>query len=79
MNMNVDNDFDKRLEANKGMPDEFRTALVEATDTLSFCWTAVQSVFGDKAQPDHAIEFCNTVLKLRLSNKEETNRLLQHK
>lgn len=76
--MDMDNEFDKRLEINKGMPYEFRAALVDATDTLDFCWSAVKSVFGDQARPEHAIAFCNTVLKLRLSNNAAADHAPPH-
>lgn len=44
--MNDDNEFDKRMELYKGrIPNEIRDALIETTDTLDFCFSAVKSVF----------------------------------
>jgi hypothetical protein len=54
--MKKDNPFDKALAARDGhIPDSLASAAVETTDTLVLCWDAVQAVFGDKAQPEHAI------------------------
>lgn len=53
--MKIDNPFDKKLEANKRMPGWYRSAFVDITDTLDFCWAAAQAVFEKSARPEHAI------------------------
>lgn len=53
--MKIDNPFDRKLEVQKRMPDEIRTAAVALTDTLDLCWAAVQAVFEKRATPEHAL------------------------
>ena len=56
--MNIDNPFDKKLEAQRGMPEAIRAAAISVTDTLDVCWAAARAVFEDKATPDHALAIC---------------------
>lgn len=53
--MKIDNPFDRKLEVQKRMPDEIRTAAVTLTDTLDLCWAAAQAVFEKRATPEHAL------------------------
>lgn len=53
--MNIDNPFDKKLEANKHMPESMRGALVDVIDALDFTWAGAQAVFGSKATPETAV------------------------
>ena len=61
--MKTDNPFDKKLEINRNIPDSFRHALVNVADTLDFCEAIVQSVFEERATPEHAISICSLVMK----------------
>lgn len=55
--MDVDNPFDKKLEAQKGsIPEDVVRAAVFVTDTLDLCWASAQAVFKEQATPDLAIE-----------------------
>lgn len=66
--MNKDNEFDKRMELYRGrIPNHIRDALIETTDTLDFCYSAVKSVFGDQATPENALALCNIVVTRYLS------------
>ena len=60
--MDIDNPFDKKLDASKRMPEEFRGALVDCNDSLDFCWAAVRSVFGEQAKPEHALSMLPSVM-----------------
>ena len=60
--MKDDNPFDRKLDAAKRMPESFRAALVDVTDTLEFAWASVQSVFEKKATPEHAIMLLPIIL-----------------
>lgn len=60
--MKADNPFDKKLEASKGVPESFRAALTEVTDTLDFAWASAQSVFEKRATPEHAIMLLPIIL-----------------
>jgi hypothetical protein len=53
--MQADNPFDRRLEAQKQMPESIRDAAIELTDTLDLCWAAAQAVFEAQATPEHAL------------------------
>jgi len=53
--MKVENPFDRKLQASKTMPEHFRNASIELTDTLDVCWAAAQAVFESGANPEHAI------------------------
>lgn len=77
--MNKENEFDKRMELLRGrIPTEIRDALIETTDTLDLCLTAVQTVFGEKASPDYAIALCNIVVMRYLSMHQGDNPSLLH-
>ena len=60
--MDINNPFDRKLEANQRMPESFRGALVDCVDTLDFCWAGVQAVFGPKAKPEHALALLPMVI-----------------
>lgn len=60
--MKIDNPFDRKLEANRRMPESFRGALVDCVDTLDFCWAGVQAVFGPHAKPEHALTLLPVVI-----------------
>ena len=54
--MNIDNPFDKKLEAQKPViPEKVAQAAIFVTDTMDLCWASAQAIFEDKASPDHAI------------------------
>lgn len=72
--MNKDNEFDKRMELYRGrIPNHIRDALIETTDTLDFCYSAVKSVFGDQATPENALALCNIVVTRYLSTPQLDN------
>lgn len=54
------------------MPDHFRDAAIELTDTLDVCWAAAQAVFEDAAAPEHAI----ALLPMFMARADEKERLL---
>ena len=53
--MQKENPLDAKLELSKQMPEHFKDAAHELTDTLDVCWAAAQAVFEEKATPEHAI------------------------
>lgn len=53
--MKTDNPFDRRLEAQKQIPESIRTAAIHLTDTLDIAWAVVQAVFEKHAKPEHAL------------------------
>lgn len=70
--MDKDNEFDRRMDLYKDrIPEEIRDALIETTDTLDFCFSAVKSVFGEQASPDHALALCNIVVMRYLSIRQD--------
>ena len=70
--MDIENEFDKRMELHKGrIPEHIRDALIDTTDTLDFCYSAVKSVFGELATPDHAIALCSIVARQYLLNRPD--------
>lgn len=69
--MKTDNPFDKKLKINQGMPAKFKDALVDVADTLDFCETIAQSVFEERATPEHAIQICALVMQERARNGKE--------
>lgn len=74
--MDAENEFDKRMELYKGrIPGDIRDALIETTDTLDFCWSAVKSVFGEQALPADAVALCSIVMQRYLSIRQENNPL----
>lgn len=69
--MDMKNKFDDRMELLRGrIPEDIRDALIETTETLDLCLTAVQSVFGEQASPEHALAFCNIVTMRYLSIRQ---------
>lgn len=70
--MKSDNPFDKKIAVQKRMPSHFRDAAIELTDTLDLCWAAVESVFEDKAKPEHAL----ALLPLVMARADEKNQRL---
>lgn len=71
--MDIDNPFDRKLDAAKRMPPGFREAFTDTTDTLDFCWAAARSVFGAKARPEHAL----ALLPVFLQRADAEGRRLQ--
>ena len=69
--MKIKNPFDTRIQA-ANMPDHFRAAAIELTDTLDVCWAAAQAVFEERAQPEHAI----AVLPLFMTRADEKHQAL---
>ena len=64
--MKSDNPFDRR------MPEHFKDAAIELTDTLDVCWAAAQAVFDDKAKAEHAI----ALLPMFMARADEKHRQL---
>lgn len=60
--MDADNPFDRKLDANKRMPEAARAGLVDTIDTLDFVWAGVRAVFGSKATPAHAVALMPVVM-----------------
>lgn len=60
--MNVDNPFDRALDARR-IPEPFRSAAVDVADTVDLAKLAAQAVFGDKATPEHAIALATLMLE----------------
>jgi hypothetical protein len=69
--MKKDNLFDIRIGAKK-MPEHFRDAAIELTDTLDLCWAAAQAVFETEAKPEHAL----ALLPQFMARADEKNRQL---
>ena len=69
--MKVDNPFDRALDVRK-VPEPFRSAAVDVTDTLDLAWASARAVFEDAATPQHAIHIAQLMLqaagRLRASN-----------
>lgn len=60
--MNALSKFDK-LVTKRGVPTHFRDAAVEINDTLELAWASAQTVFGDAATPEHAINLLPQFLR----------------
>lgn len=60
--MNIDNAFDRALETRK-VPEPFRGAAVDVTDTTELAWLAATSIFGAAASPEHAIAMAELMLR----------------
>lgn len=69
--MKINNVFDTRIQAS-AMPDHFRHAAIELTDTLDVCWAVAQAVFEGKAEPAHAI----ALLPLFMARADDKHRQL---
>ena len=69
--MKTTNPFDTRIQA-RLMPDHFKEAAIELTDTLDVCWAAAQAVFEDKARAEHAI----ALLPMFMARADEKHRQL---
>jgi hypothetical protein len=60
--MRIDNPFDRKLEAIRSLaPECVVEASVYVTDTLDLCRTSAESVFGDEATPELALEIYDRV------------------
>ena len=70
------NPFDTKLEAQMKIPDGVREAAIELTDTLDLCWAAAQTVFEQRATPEHAL----TLLPMFMQRSDEKRQqaLAQH-
>ena len=75
--MQIDNPFDKALEARfrqHSIPlvadvttkssEDLKSAAIFTVDTLDLCWAGVQAVYGNKAKPEHAFEAFDRVMQL---------------
>lgn len=60
--MDLDNPFDRALEARR-IPEPFRGAAVDVTDTVNLAKDAAEAVFGAKATPEHAIALATLMLE----------------
>jgi len=70
--MKIENEFDRRLAQQRGrMPESLHDALIEAVDTLDLTWTAVQTLFEDRARPEHAIQLLAAVLPLAAEKRHQ--------
>ena len=69
--MHKNNLFDTRIQA-RLMPDHFKDATIELTDTLDVCWAAAQAVFEAKAKPEHAL----ALLPLFMARADDKHRQL---
>jgi len=74
--MKHDNPFDRKLDATKRLPDHFRAAFVDITDTLDFCWAAAQAVFQDAARPEHALALLPQFLQRADAERQQARALL---
>jgi hypothetical protein len=53
--MQIDNPFDRALEAQRNMPESLRTAATHTVDSLDLAWQGAKAVFGTLAKPEHAL------------------------
>lgn len=60
--MEMDNAFDRALKIRQ-IPEPFRGAAVDVTDTTDLAWAAAQAVFGKAAKPEHAIAMAELMLR----------------
>lgn len=63
--MQADNPFDRKLELNRHLPEGVREALINVNDTLEYAWLSAQTVFEEKATPEHAIAIGQMMLAER--------------
>lgn len=72
--------FERRLEVMRDRSPSFvRNAAIEVHDTFELAWFAAQDVFGEAAQPEHAIAIYDRInaerLRLRdVEAKEDADR-----
>lgn len=62
--MQIENEFESSIGR---IPEPFKGAAIDVTDTLDLAWKAVRSVFGDSATPEQAIRV--TALMLQASGR----------
>lgn len=60
--MELNNPFDRALEVRR-IPEPFRGAAVDVTDTVNLAKDAAEAVFGAKATPEHAIAIATLMLE----------------
>lgn len=60
--MDIKNPFDTAL-ANRRIPEPFRGAAVDVTDTLELAWASVRAVFGAAATPEQAVQITALMLQ----------------
>jgi hypothetical protein len=60
--MRTDNPFDRKLELRKGKAESITTSAILVNDTLELCWASAQSVFEEKATPEHALAIFDRVM-----------------
>lgn len=70
--MKVNNPFDRKLEAQKRIPESIRDAAIRWTDTLDIAWAAAQAVFEKQARPERALELA----KLFMARADASNQQL---
>lgn len=56
------NPFDRALEIGR-IPEPFRGAAVDVTDTLDLAWCSARAVFEEAATPQHAIQIAELMLR----------------
>jgi len=63
--------FDRKLERPKASfaPSGVDEAAIFVNDTMELCWASAQTVFGDKATPDHALAIYDRVISQRITQK----------
>ena len=59
--MKADNEFDRRLKL-LNYPEPVHDAFAKTVDGLDLAVTAAQTLFGDQARPEHALEIYRLVL-----------------
>ena len=61
--------FDARVTSSR-VPEHFRDAAIELTDTLDLCWAAAEAVFDTNAKPEYAL----ALLPLFMARADEKHR-----
>jgi len=70
--------FDKKLDVwGNRVPEDVRDAATYTNDTLELCWASARQIFGDKANPEHAIQIYDRV-DLRIKDKVMINSISQN-
>lgn len=67
-----DDVFEQKLKLWKGsMPEEIEFSAIYIHDTLKLSWASAQSVFGEQATPEIAIEICKLTMERRAQMEKE--------
>lgn len=65
--------FDKKLDIwGNRVPENVQEATTYINDTLELCWASARQVFGDKANPEHALQIYDRII-LRIKNEARSN------